>query len=526
MTLINVADYLRRAAARRPDAVALRCGGTSTTYAALDDRADRYAHLLRELGLRPGERVGLLAEKSAETVAAMQGVARADGIYVPMDTHFPTSRLRAIAAHCGLSRVVCDADSRRHLPELAQAGVRSAVLTEDCEPPRIEGLEVLARSALDAAAVKPVTPMRGRDDVANILYTSGSTGEPKGVMITHGNVAAFVDWTAWAFGVGPDDRLLNHSRFTFDLSVFDLYAGFLAGATVVLLREEDALFPAATVQLLFEEEITSLYIVPSALVSLMSRGGLLRRDPSRLRRVLYAGEPFPVPHLRTLIGWLAPKTVVANLYGPIETNVATVYRVTHIPDDATSIPIGHASSGDRISVRDEHGAPCPPGTQGEIWVAGPTVTPGYWNNEALTATKIALADEQRWYRTGDIGSVGLDGLLSFHGRTDHMVKSRGFRIELGDIEAAMLSHPAVTEAAVGARPDPALGSVLYGWYSARAPLSPSELKSHITKALPSYMIPVELFLRDELPKTNSGKISRRALLDELELSLAKEPQTR
>lgn len=517
--MFNVTEYLRHTAARHPSVIAIRCDGQSTTYGELDERANRYANIFRELGLSPGDRVGLLAEKSAETVAAMQGCARADGVYVPMDAHFPSNRLHNIAAHCGFKIVVCDEEAQHHIPELVKAGVTTVVMLEGEGAP-VDGCRIVPNSQVDSTPAAVVVPNRGRDDVAKILYTSGSTGEPKGVLITHGNLTSHIDWTSWYFKIELGERHLNHSKFTFDLAGFDLYTGFLAGATVVLLREEDALFPAATVKLIEQEQITSILIVPSAMISLMNRGGLLKRDSSRLKRVLYSGEAFPVPPLRTLAAWLKPGTVLVNMYGPIETNNTTMYRVTDIPESWTAMPVGHAINGNRISIRNEEGEPCAAETKGEIWVSGPSVTLGYWKNEEITKQKIVYADNERWYKTGDMGSLGRDGLIHFHGRTDQMIKSRGYRIELGDIEAAMISHPLVVEAAAVARPDPAVGSVLYGYFVARDALAAADLKSHLSKVLPPYMVPQQLFVIDSLPKTNSGKVSRRALLDELENRLA------
>jgi acyl-coenzyme A synthetase/AMP-(fatty) acid ligase len=283
---------------------------------------------------------------------------------------------------------------------------------------------------------------------------------------------------------------------------------------VVLIPEADALFPAAVVRSIRDEKITTMYMVPSTFVGLMTRGGLLDVDPKAVQRILYAGEAFAMPQLRRLREW-APKAQLSNLYGPIETNVCTFYDLDELERDADAVPIGGAIDGVTVELWDETTGMVPAGEVGEICVHGPCVTPGYWGDATLTASKRATIDGQEWFRTGDLATRDEAGRLWFRGRRDHLIKSRGFRIELGEIEAALLRHPAIAEAAVAAVPDPDIGNALFAWYVAAAPVETSALKSDIARQLPAYMLPRELFAVPALPKTNSGKISRRALVETL-----------
>ncbi len=496
----NIAEILSRSARTHSHRVALRCHRRSTTYAELDALANRLAHVLWDLGARPGSRVGLLGGKSPEFVAATQAVLRLDGVYVPLDPRAPSARLATVCADCGVEVVVIDSAHSRSAPELVAAGVRGLLCLGDAP-------DVAVRTATrDDVARAPDTPLRfrrGGADLAYVLYTSGSTGRPKGVMITHENALTFIDWAAKHFALTPDDRILNLSPLTFDLAVFDLYNGFGAGAAVVLVTEADALFPAAVTRAVRAEGVTTVYMVPSTYVALMTRGGLLDLDPRPLRRLLYAGEAFPTPQLRRLRSW-APAAHLCNLYGPIETNVCTFHDVGELAPDADGLPIGRAIDGVTVELW---------GEDGEILVHGPCVTPGYWGDAELTRAKRLTAQGREWFRTGDLATRDASGDLWFRGRRDHLVKVRGFRVELGDVEAALLRRPGVVEAAAAAVPDADGGQALVAWYVCDGPVEASALKSHLAGQLPAYMIPRELFAVPSLPKTSSGKVSRRALVE-------------
>jgi amino acid adenylation domain-containing protein len=351
------------------------------------------------------------------------------------------------------------------------------------------------------------------------LYTSGSTGEPKGVMLSHRNALAFVDWAVETFAVTREDRLANHAPFHFDLSTFDLFAAASAAASVHPVPSRLASFPAAIAKLWTDERLTIWYATPSTLGLLVHRGSLAERDLSALRVLLFAGEVMPVPLLRRLMT-LAPGARFANLYGPTETNVCTWYDVASPPADDSPLPIGKASSGDEVLIFDEALKPVPEGGVGELWVRGATVMHGYWGRPertalALQSIEVAPGLTDRAYRTGDLVRRRADGHLEFLGRRDHQVKTRGYRVELGEIEATLLRHPAVSEAVVVAIPDEEITNRLRAFAVLRAGAEPSPdeaaLKSHCAVTLPRYMVPETIEFMSELPRTSSGKVDRRAL---------------
>ncbi len=359
-------------------------------------------------------------------------------------------------------------------------------------------------------------------DLAYILYTSGSTGEPKGVMISHRTILTFVNWCAERFAMSEADRVTSHAPLHFDLSTFDIYVTIKAGATVVLLPEKLSVFPIQLTRLLEAERITVTYLVPSILSLMVNYGKLSAYDLSALRLVLFAGEVFPIKYLRELVAAL-PHADYFNLYGPTETNVCTYYQVQ--PDDldparTQPVPIGIACENMEVFAVDElDQRVSEPGQEGELWVRGSCVAQGYWGDAAKTAKNFVPNRfnphvSEIAYRTGDIVTLAEDRRNWLYvGRRDHMIKSRGYRIELGEIEAALYAHPGVKEAAVIAIPDEMLGSRLRAYVAPlhQDGLTPKELETHCSQHLPRYMVPESIELREALPKTSSGKINRTLL---------------
>lgn len=456
---------------RTPDAPAVHSGGTTVTYCELDDLADRQAAGLHAAGVRRGDRVLIWAEKSVEVVALMQASLRLGAVYVPVAPSNPVSRVRLIAEGCTPALVVTD-------------------VTADWGPDAPPLSSFAALSTVDGSV--PVEHV-GPDEPAYILYTSGSTGAPKGVLISHRNALAFVEWAATETGLHAGDRLANHAPFNFDLSVFDLYGAFFAGASVDLAGSDLSYSPAELTDFLHSRGISVWYSVPSALLLMMRHGGLLDRPaPASLRVCVFAGEPFPIAGVQTLRrAW--PDVRLFNWYGPTETNVVTSYEVTSADLARTGgLPIGRACSGATLTLSPD----------GEIVVDGPTVMLGYWG----------AAPQLGGYHTGDVGRYDMAGELEYAGRRDAMVKLRGHRIELGEIETALARHPAVAEVAVvvaGAGIDARLRAVIVPRPGERVTLL--GMKAHCAAHLPKYMIVDDVDLVAELPRTANGKTDRAAL---------------
>ncbi len=488
---------LAASAARTPDLPAVEWQSESLTYAELARQSDSLAHALAAAGVQPGDRVALLAEKSPLAVIALIAILKAGAAYVPLDAHAPDARLAYILDDCSV-RLLLTTEKQR--ARLAPHWPGPALDLED--------------PALYANSSGWVAPPKNPDDLAYILYTSGSTGQPKGVMISHRNALTFIHWCQSEFNLQPGERVSSHAPFHFDLSIFDLYVTLGAGATVVLVPPEIAIFPRNLAAWICDYKINVWYSVPSALALLAAHAGLESLPQPALRLVLFAGEVFPIPQLRQLMqAWPGP--LYYNLYGPTETNVCTYYRLPATPSETDPpLPIGMACTGFTCQVMDEQAQPAPAGEVGELWVGGPGVALGYWGQPERTAAAFvpdpAGTESARMYRTGDLVRLAPGGHYQFLGRRDHQIKSRGYRIEIGEIEATLLAHPAVLEAIVLPVPDALIGNRLLATLVART-APPEDLMQFLAQRLPAYMLPQRLEWLESLPKTSTGKVDRQAL---------------
>lgn len=492
---MSLDDLARLSAQLMPQRLAITSPHHRFTYKELDALANRFAHALKAQGVQRKDRIGLWLEKSAYVIAAMQGILRLGAIYVPLDPLSPATRIYTIIEDCGihiLLTTMSRADEIRHLTS---------------SPPCFLFLDHEEREQnwLLAFPDTPDHTLRSDDqDIAYILYTSGSTGKPKGVCITHRNALAFIRWAASMLEATAEDRFANHAPFHFDLSVMDLYVAFAVGATVFLIPDGTAYIPRRLVEYIVRHRLTIWYSVPSALLLMMEQGGLLEADLPSLRAILFAGEPFPIKHLRTLHRRFSESIRFFNLYGPTETNVCTYYEVIHLPEDhAYTVPIGKACSGDAVWAQKEDGSRAQVGETGELVVTGPSVMQGYWGEAEQGNSP---------YFTGDLVRLQQDGNYVYLGRRDLMMKVRGFRIEPGEIEATLYEHQAVKEVAVLGT-----GSGLEARLVAFVVLAPGqqlsllEVKRYCAARLPRSMIVDQLLVVPHLPRTRNGKIDRLTL---------------
>ena len=343
-------------------------------------------------------------------------------------------------------------------------------------------------------------------------------------MLTHRNALAFVNWAVDELRVTAEDRLSSHAPFHFDLSVFDLYAAFAAGARLHLVPSTLSYFPLPLARWIADQGITVWYSVPSILGRMAEQSGF-SRHPNRLRAAVFAGEVFPIPALRALQREL-PEAELHNWYGPTETNVCTYHRVEgRIPDDRREpLPIGIECPYAESRIVDPEGREVAPGEEGELWIAGDSVLRGYWNDAERTARALAAdphpgaEPDRRFYRTGDIVRRQSDGTLAFLGRRDAMVKIRGYRVELGEVESALHDHADVADAAVVPVPGDDSQTRLFAAVARRdgSALSEAALQRHCVERLPRYMVPERIVWLDTLPRTSTGKIDRVTLARQLE----------
>jgi amino acid adenylation domain-containing protein len=511
-------QLIDRAAESSPEHEAVRSDGRALTYGELVRRSDAVAAALVDAGVRRGDRVALYAPKGADTVTAMYGALRAGAAYVPIDPKSPVLRAATIASDCSVSAIVSTADRAPALIEALDHVPRLAILTGEGSDASLPGVATIGFDDIvrSDASVRPVPVLD--TDLAYILYTSGSTGMPKGVMLTHRHALTFVEWCASKVGTGPEDRFSNHAPLHFDLSVFDFYVAAHGGASVTVVPEEWAYFGRDLARFVRQERITVWYSVPSALMVLTRAA---REDDTfpELRAVVFAGEVYPTKHLRALRE-LVPNATLWNLYGPTETNVCTYYRVDELPDDDATIPIGRACENTEVFALGEDGRPAGVGEEGELYVRGSAVMKGYWGRpersaEVLVQDPLRAEVPELVYRTGDLVRLRPDGDYDFLGRRDHQIKSRGYRVELGEVEAALNADPDLEAAVAVAVPHEDWGKAIVAYVVAKdGVVSEIDVKRRAARRLPRHMIPTRVEVRGELPRTSTGKVDRRRVEDE------------
>ena len=477
--------------ARTPERTALVApDGTRLTYRELNERAGRLARRLRALGLGPERLAGVLMDRTADLIITLMAVLKAGGAYAPLDPNYPQSRVLLMLETSRAAVLV----TRRRLAEAFEAELPAGMQTLFLDP----GWE-----AEEIAAPEPA-PAALPDNLAYVIFTSGSTGVPKGVAIQHRSAVAMVRWAHAMYSPAEYAGMLASTSICFDMSVFEIFATLAIGGKILLA--ENAL---ALPDLEAKDEVVLVDTVPSAMAELLRLGRL----PASVRTVNLGGEPLKGSLVQEIYAQLPGVERVVNLYGPSEDTTFTSYAV--VPRNAGHPLIGRPLTGEAAYVLDAAMRPVPIGIPGALYMGGEGVTRGYLHRPDLTADRF-IPDPygppgSRLYRVGDLVRYLPTGELDFLGRLDHQVKVRGFRIELGEIESALTRHPEVQEAAVLALPDVLGGNRLIAYVESPRDLAAGELRAHLKRSLPDYMVPSAFVLLRGLPLTPNGKIDRRAL---------------
>ncbi|MET0399846.1 MAG: amino acid adenylation domain-containing protein, partial [Longimicrobiaceae bacterium] len=474
---------------RTPGAVALRCAGEETTYAELEARANRLAHLLRRRGVGPDVAVGICLPRTPEMVAALLAVLGAGGAYLPLDPAYPAERLGYMLEDAGARLVLTDTATAGRLPARAEAVALDALAV---------------REELAQAPAGPLESGALPDNLSHVIFTSGSTGRPKGVMIRHGSTATLLHWLRETVSDEERSAVLGSTSINFDVSVAEIFGTLCWGGTLYLV--ENALELARFAD---RDRIRYASMVPTAAAELLRMGAV----PAGVRTLNLGGEALPAPLARELYA-LGTVERVGNLYGPTEDTTYSTYAV--VPRDAGRVTVGRPVANTRILVLDAELGLVPVGVVGELYLAGDGLARGYANRPDLTAERF-LPDPfgepgGRMYRVTDRVRLLADGELEYLGRSDFQVKVRGFRIEPGEIEGVLLAHPGVRAAVVVAREDAPGERRLVAYLAADGEPPPADaLRERLRASLPEHMVPAAFVVLDNLPLTPNGKVDRGAL---------------
>lgn len=483
----SLPDLVERQARRDPGALAVVDPDERLSYGELTDRARRVAGSLRAQGVEPGDAVAVLLPRSAAAAAAYLGVLYAGAAYVPLDPAHPADRI---------GRAITDAGAEVVLTRLGMEGKL---------PPGVRAIDLeIARSG------EPLEPSAGPEDLAYVMYTSGSTGDPKGVEVTHRNVARLVDDPGFA-ELGPGTTMLHAASPAFDATTLELWGPLANGGTVAVLAEQPS--PDAVAEAIERHRVTTLWLTAGLFHELVDRRP---ECLAGVRHLLAGGDVLSPGHVARALAALPPHGRLSNGYGPTET---TTFALTHDlrPGDETSgsVPLGRPIQATTCEVVDAAGQPAPVGVPGELWIGGDGVSRGYRGDPALTAERFVEDPErpgERRYRTGDRVRRLPDGTIEFLGRLDRQLKIRGVRVEPAEVEAVLRAHPAVADAAV-APYEPSDGDKALAAYvvATDGPIDPAGLRRHASERLPAAMVPAAWIELDGLPLTANGKIDRGKL---------------
>ena len=497
---------------RSPGAVAVQCGAELLSYQALDDRANQLARQLIASGLPLEPRIGLFVSRSVSAVVGYLAVLKAGGCVVAIEPNYPAGRVRTMIADAKLTLMLTDLES---VPRLPAGG-----------PPQV----VVDGAAAAAIAAQPSARLDLTDGPPNALayltYTSGSTGEPRAVMVSHANVTAFLQGLQASLGFTSSEVLLHLAPLAFSASVRQLMLPLISGAAVVVARPAEIASPRELFALIKRAKVTTVHMVPSywrACVDVLRSLEVdVRREllDNSLKTVMSASEPLWSSVPREFAALLPRPVSMFNLFGHTESSGVICIQPVDPSTGAVNrvLPIGRAIGAAQVHILDESLNPTLDGHPGEIFVGGPTVAQGYLNQPELSAERFvkdpfSMAPSARLFRSGDRGRRLPDGTIEFLGRLDHQVKIRGQRVELGEVETVLRQHPSVRDAAVVVFPDGAdlrmVGFVVPD--RQRSPVVLSDLKEFLTARLPAYMVPSALMTLDALPLNTNGKVDRGAL---------------
>jgi amino acid adenylation domain-containing protein len=523
-------QLLSESAARYPNKEAIVCSDQTITYAELEIETNKLACELLALGTARGARVGIYMNRGISSIIAACGILKAAGTYVPIDPMSPPVRINYLITKCGIKSLLTVQERLRNMEQAfpENSPLKNIIVMDsiDLKSRSLGSIPLINWGDIPDELGRKAPSVNVLDsDIAYVLFTSGSTGNPKGVMISHLNSLTFVNSACEFFQIRNEDRLSNICPLHFDMSIFDIYVALKAGASIVIIPETMAIFPVKLAEIIAKNKISVWNSVPSALSLLANLTSLGDYDLSSLRMILFAGEIFPLKYLRRLQEAI-PGARFCNMYGQTEANSSTYYWVDHLPTETAGVlPIGKPLPNFEVFALNEAGQQvAKPGEEGEFYVRASSVALGYWGEPEKTEKSFVTNPlrpdlNEKIYRTGDLVRLDSDGNYVFLGRKDHMIKSRGYRIEIGEIESVVCNHPEVKTAVVIPIPDELIGNRISAIVVPSTPgkITKDDILKYCFTRLPKYMIPEIIEFRDSLPATSSGKVNRKQLSAQMKI---------
>jgi len=515
----NLAQLLEQTANHLPDNTAFKCLDESLSYIELNNRANQLANYLNEKGLNKGDRVAIYMNRCLETAIAVYGILKAGGVFVAINPFLPISRTLLILDSCGIEFLLTTPQLEKKVYNISgETRLKAIIGTSKKMPTTAVSWDTIYSKPLNKVVEKRILG----DDLASILYTSGSTGMPKGIMHTHANILSLARLEADLHKSDQNDIIGNFAPLYFDQSLFGYFSGPLVGATTVIFPDSYVKLTASLSTLVAKEKITLWFSVPLILIQILSHGDIDNKDFSSLRWVRFGGEVFPVKLLRELMTkW--PHAKFINSYGPSELFRCTYHILEEPPETNNPIPLGRVWGDSEYKIIDENDMVVKKGNSGELVVRTSTLMSGYWNNKELTEQsllRIELASgyDHVFYRTGDLVLENKAGELMFLGRKYRQIKLRGYRIELDEIESILSKNQYVHEAAViivNKKGHIKELEAVVG-LTKDADIDSGDLVEFCKDYLPPYAVPKKFTLTTDFPRTGTGKIDRNEIIKLLE----------
>ncbi|MBN3519258.1 amino acid adenylation domain-containing protein [Algoriphagus lutimaris] len=497
-----LSELIAVGAKKTPNKIAFKSGEAQITYQELEFRSNQLANWLVENQVKKGERVGILIEKNAFTAYAIYGILKAGAVLVALDPSQPSERLNAIIADCSIKVVVSIPSHQRVIDQIDNQnflviGSNHGVSWENI---------------FQLASANPLDLEIEQSDLAYILYTSGSTGEPKGIVHTHASGLAYARQSTLLYEVSEDDIIGNIASLHFDQSTFGYFSAMYAGCTTYIFNTSELVMLGSFCEAVRSNGVTILYSVPSLFISLI-QGGFDLDFPS-VRWIKYGGESFPAIKLNELLK-KAPNANISNVYGPAEVNQCTYYTISEPIEPDKEIPIGQVWDNTSYLILNSEDQQVAPGEQGEFLVHSVTMMSGYWNNDSLNQksfyTYRSEGKEVKYYRTGDFVYLNKNNELVFVGRMDRQVKISGYRIELGAIEQVLIQCPEVKDVAVFTCKSNGMRELCAAIVPKEKPLDNDSLRKRLLKLLPKTSIPKHFYEVQSLPHSVNGKVHYQKL---------------